>query len=167
MWHLSWHCRSTFHSRTRLLKRKCIKAVQNKSGSVVCGLLSECGSVQYNPGSHMCCGSTVNVIPTNRECCGETAYDRFTHICCDGVLLEKISTNDGCCGLENFRYTTHGCCRGSGNTLEVYNKQSKICCRGVLNDRPTVRTSYCCGTSAYARETHMCCQGSIKGRKVS
>ena len=31
MWYLSWHCRSTFHSRTRLLKWKCIKAVQNKN----------------------------------------------------------------------------------------------------------------------------------------
>lgn len=71
----------------------------------------QCGSVQYNPLTHLCCNLRVNVKLSSsfRGCCGSVAYDPFRHVCCSSVLQTK-KTGHYCCGTKLYDYAKQLCC---------------------------------------------------------
>jgi hypothetical protein len=47
------------------------------------------------------------------KCCGTTAYDSSTHMCCMGTISQITVTEPACCGPVVYSKTTNKCCHSS------------------------------------------------------
>ena len=121
-----------------------------------------CGSnyTQRSNSLDVCCGGIFHSRQTGFGCCGMNYVSMPSGmICCDGV----VGTGDGCCGTSAFDTLTQVCCGGMLRTAHVNVKccgnnivlKSKVCCGGTAYDYDENRV--CCGSQYVVNSTSLCC----------
>ena len=81
----------------------------------------------------------------------------FTHICCDGKVLQK-GNGTTCC-----YQTPKGCGTVTmKGKIAVYNPNTHTCCDGKLRKKKIdSNTVSCCGQKPYNTKTHLCCGQNV------
>ncbi|WAR25836.1 CO6A4-like protein [Mya arenaria] len=117
-------------------------------GSVYSNQFECCGLTGfYDQSNEICCNGTRHPLtnPQYTECCGTItfdnkckaclnntvvlAYDDDNHMCCDGVIREKIFEYSCCCGQTLFDSSIYSCCNG---TLELKDQgDTSKCCHCI------------------------------------
>ncbi|KAI1893239.1 hypothetical protein AGOR_G00121660 [Albula goreensis] len=120
-----------------------------------------------------CCEGNLTSTPGLPEgkCCGSVGYDPRTHICCGGQLSGKAPDKLECCGVEPYSvldpYTL--CCNGELYTNDISGYEGWECaeegpyyppldtkCGSILYNEPG---QHCCGHQTYHPEKDLCCEG--------
>ena len=99
-------------------------------------------------------------------------YNRWRHLCCDGIWRPTSSIYSVCCGPLDYDYRSQICCADRivrNCQLEIphvagtraYDSGECLCCGGVIRRKPA-RNPACCGTRAYDSRERLCCGGVIR-----
>jgi hypothetical protein len=101
-------------------------------------------------------------------CCGNSAFNYDTQICCQGVVRPILyGYRTYCCGNRTYDYSSERCCYansidadGVSTTTDatLYNNTLQMCCDGVVMPRLYDHSSQCCGATVYNVSSSMCCR---------
>jgi len=115
------------------------------------------------------CAATETLSQTygsHSVCCGNSAYNRTSHLCCNGrVQAKQYGTNgwdSGCCGNSVINHHYYSCCSGM-----CYRRSSKICCKGTIMDCVHGWNSRCCDSATYEHTKSICCKGYLYCKNLS
>jgi hypothetical protein len=120
----------------------------------------------------------------NPLCCGTSAYENSTQMCCKNYVRSKVDLIEPqCCDSNPYDATLAICCIGThyaftfpenpattvccGQYAMATNNTSIMCCQGTVKSTVGRVSPACCGTFVYDRSRRYCCNNLVKAAPCS
>jgi len=133
-------------------------------GDQCCEATDGSSSVPYDSTVNVCCNGTTGGVDFEwASCCGNLAYDAFTHTCCGLNVLENPEVPSLIEGEVEISHFTR-CCgnHADQSTLKPFDYFQSLCCDENIIDLGYDRlaVSQCCGGHTIDTNLEVCCGGN-------